>query len=85
MMRVPGVRVTPPETNIIFVELEDPALDVAAALRELKRQGVLMSQYGPRRLRAITHLDVDDTGIARAAQAFEHSLTAALDAPRRAC
>ena len=85
MMRVPGVRVMPPETNIIFVELEDPAFDVAAALKGLERQGVLMSQYGPRRLRAITHLDVDDAGLARATQAFEHSLTAALDAPRRAC
>ncbi|HTM58471.1 MAG TPA: GntG family PLP-dependent aldolase [Candidatus Udaeobacter sp.] len=85
MARVSGVRVTPPETNIVFVELEDPAIDVEAALRELERQGVRMSQFGPRRLRAITHLDVDDAGIARAIEAFERSLTAALDAPRRAC
>ena len=74
MARLPGVRVVAPETNIVFVELEDPALEPAAVLHAMAARGVRMSQYGPRRLRAITHLDVDDAGIARALEAFESAV-----------
>ena len=75
MARLPGVRVTPPETNIVFVELEDRALDPEAVLRSLAARDVRLSRFGPRRLRAITHLDVDDRGIARALEAFEAALS----------
>jgi threonine aldolase len=75
MARLPGVRVTPPETNIVFVELEDPAIDPDHVLRSLASRGIRLSRFGPRRLRAITHLDVDDPGIARALEAFEAALS----------
>jgi threonine aldolase len=71
---VPGVRVTEPDTNIVFVELEHAALDPVVTLAELGAQGVRMSQYGPRRLRAITHLDVGDAGIAQAIDAFRQAI-----------
>jgi threonine aldolase len=74
--RVPGVRVISPETNIVFVEIEHPAVDPAEVLRSLTAQGVRLAQYGPRRLRAITHLDVDDAGIRRAVAAFEDAVGA---------
>jgi hypothetical protein len=35
-----------------------------------------MVQYGPRRLRAVTHLDVDDAGIERAVAAFREAAAA---------
>ena len=55
--------VGPVETNIVPVQVEDaPAL--AAAARE---QGVLVSVVGPRTVRLVTHLDVDDAGAQRAA------------------
>jgi threonine aldolase len=55
--------VGPVETNIVPLEVPDgPAL--AAAARE---QGVLLSVVGPRRVRLVTHLDVDDAGAQRAA------------------
>lgn len=55
-----GVR---PETNIVPLDVPDaPAF--AAAARE---QGVLVSVVGPRRVRLVTHLDVDDAGARRAA------------------
>jgi threonine aldolase len=66
----PGLRVSAPETNIVMIDLEHPALDLTAMDRELTRRGVWLLAFGPRRLRAITHLDVDDAGVARAAAAI---------------
>jgi threonine aldolase len=68
--RADGVRVPTPDTNIVMVDLEDAALEPAALLRGLEARGVRMLAFGPRRLRAITHLDVDDAGIERAVAAF---------------
>jgi threonine aldolase len=65
-----GVRVIEPETNIVIVELQHPALEPGAFLRALEARGVRMVPFGARRLRAITHLDVDDAGVARAAERF---------------
>jgi threonine aldolase len=51
------------ETNIVVVTVSDAAA-VAAAAAE---QGVLVSALGPTLLRLVTHLDVDDAGVERAA------------------
>jgi hypothetical protein len=37
-----------------------------------------MVQFGPRRLRAVTHLDVDDAAIARAGAAWREAVEALL-------
>ncbi|MDQ2838126.1 MAG: aminotransferase class I/II-fold pyridoxal phosphate-dependent enzyme [Actinomycetota bacterium] len=50
------------ETNIVVLSVPD-APSVAAAAAE---QGVLTAALGPRVLRLVTHLDVDDDGIDRA-------------------
>ncbi len=53
-----------PQTNIVPLDVADgPAF--AAAARE---RGVLVSVVGPRRVRLVTHLDVDDEGARRAAE-----------------
>ena len=49
-------------TNIVVLDVDDAAA-VAAVAAE---QGVLVSALGPRLLRLVTHLDVDDDGIDRA-------------------
>ena len=77
----PGVAVTAPETNILYVRLEHAALEPAALLAALAARGVRLSQYGPRLLRAIVHLDVDDDGIARAVAAFQEAVAGRLAAP----
>jgi len=77
--RAPGVRVIPPDTNIVFVDLAPEAPDARAVVKGLADHGVRMSAYGPRRVRAIAHLDVDDAGIERAIEAF----AAVLGAPER--
>jgi len=52
-----------PQTNIVALDVHDgPAF--AAAARD---HGVLVSVVGPRRVRLVTHLDVDDCGARRAA------------------
>src|SRR3954465_4528439 len=51
------------ETNIVVLD-RVAAPDVAAAARD---EGVLLSVLGPRRLRLVTHLDVDDDACEHAA------------------
>jgi threonine aldolase len=56
------------ETNIVPLDIGEVRLDgpqLAAAARE---QGVLLSVVAPRRARLVTHLDVDDDGVDRAAE-----------------
>jgi threonine aldolase len=80
---VPGTSVPAPDTNLVFFRLESDALDPAAVLAGLEARGVRMSQYGPRLLRAATHLDVDDRGIARAVEAFHEVAGERAGAARR--
>lgn len=60
------------ETNLVFIGTgERPAAEVVG---ELAAQGVLVGAMGPRLLRAVTHLDVDDDGLARAIEALRRAL-----------
>ncbi len=55
----PGVRVVAPQTNIVMFDLApDGALDAAAFVERARERGVLLSAFGPYRVRAVTHLDV---------------------------
>ncbi len=69
---VPGLSVdlARVQTNIVLVDLAAPlpaAADFAAALRV---RGVACLPFGPRRLRLVTHLDVDRAACERAVEAF---------------
>jgi len=71
---IEGIRADAPETNILMIHLEEEAPDPAEVSRRLEERGVLISPAGPRRLRAVTHLDVDDGGIERALAALREAL-----------
>jgi len=75
----PGVDVDPAriDTNIVFFELSPEGPTAATLAQGLKERGIWMSAYGPYRLRAITHLDLDDPGIERAGNALREALEAA--------
>ncbi len=60
----PGVRPLAPETNIVMLDLARETAD--AVIPKLAARGVLVTAFGPRRLRAITHLDVSEKDIERA-------------------
>jgi threonine aldolase len=49
-------------TNIVVLDVADAATVAVKAAAE----GVLVSALGPRFLRLVTHLDIDDAGIDRA-------------------
>jgi threonine aldolase len=68
-----GVSIDPGtvETNIVLFDVDD----AAAVSDRLAKEGVEMSRFGPTRMRAVTHLDVDAAGIDRALVAVRAALT----------
>lgn len=68
-MRMDGVEVGEPDTNIVIARLAAP-LDPGKVLAELEKRGVRMVGFGTGRIRAICHLDVDDAGVEGAIGAF---------------
>jgi threonine aldolase len=72
--RIDGLSVAAPETNIVMIDVTDPRLEPGALMAALERRGVRMTQFGARRLRAVTHLDVSDAGTARAGDALDEAV-----------
>jgi threonine aldolase len=56
------------QTNIVIFELGDGAPDGASIIARAAERGVRVVAFGPRRLRAVTHLDVSREQCAAAAQ-----------------
>ena len=69
-----GFRADEPDTNIVMIHLEGEHRDEEAVAAELASRGVWILPYGPGRLRAVTHLDVDDQGIERCLEALSQSM-----------
>jgi threonine aldolase len=65
------------ETNFVQIELAPLGLSTAEALERLAQQGIGLSMTPhPTRLRAVTHLDVDDDDIERALELIPRALGA---------
>jgi threonine aldolase len=58
------------ETNIVVVDVPDAPAVVAAA----REQGVLVGAVGPRKMRLLTHLDVDRAAVQQAAKVLAQIL-----------
>jgi threonine aldolase len=71
---VPGLRVIEPDTNIVMFEILASRVSAAAVLARLAADGVLMVPFSDTRVRAVTHLDVDDAEIRTAAAALRRAL-----------
>ena len=72
LAEVPGVEIDAAavQTNIVVFEVADaPAL-----VAELNAAGVKMGALGPRTVRAVTHLDVDRSGVEKAVAAVRAAL-----------
>jgi threonine aldolase len=68
LAQVPGIALdlSTVQTNIIIFRLTDEAPATAEVLARAKAQDVLVSAFGPRTLRAVTHLDVTTAQCRRA-------------------
>jgi threonine aldolase len=67
---VEGIRVVEPETNIVMMDIVRPGLAADDVVARVAEHGVLITAFTPTRIRAVTHLDVDDDGVRRAAGAL---------------
>lgn len=73
----PGLIVNPPATNMIFLSLADfVPLSAKEAAEKMKARGVLVGIVGPRQFRLVTHYEIDDAGVDRAASVFAEVLQA---------
>jgi threonine aldolase len=66
LARLSGVRVVPPETNIVSLALEGTSAE--RAVSEARARGVLVNATGPHSLRAVTHLDLSAADVERAGE-----------------
>ena len=64
-------------TNMVFFQLENVDLDAESFCTALKAHDVAMIDMGPRRVRAVTHLDVDRDDVLKAAAAAARVLEGA--------
>ncbi|GAB3941501.1 hypothetical protein GCM10027614_26950 [Micromonospora vulcania] len=71
-----GVLATAVRTNLVPLDLTKHALDAHALAAAARAEGVLISVLGPRTARLVTHLDLDDAAITRAAAALTRILAA---------
>lgn len=73
---LPGVAAVPPDTNIVMLDLASDAPDAPTIAARLAQHNVLLIPFATRRIRAVTHMDVDDDGIEIALGAIEAALNA---------
>jgi threonine aldolase len=67
----------PVETNIVIIALSAGAPDAAAVIAAARERGVLVVAFGPRTVRAVTHLDVTREQCERAASVLDEVIGAA--------
>jgi len=59
------------QTNIVVIGIGATGMGVEECVAALEKQGLLVVPFGRARMRAVTHLDVDDADIAEAVSIFE--------------
>ena len=70
----PSVRPSVPETNIVMLDLVRDGDAADTVIPRLAGAGVRVVPFGPRRLRAVTHLDVSRADVERAARVIAETL-----------
>ncbi len=67
---IDGIDPVAPDTNIVMLNILRDDLDAATIVARLADRGVRVSMFSPTRLRAVTHLDVDDDDVRTAMDAL---------------
>ena len=71
---IDGLEPVPPETNILMLDIKRPGLDAPTLLKRIAEHNVLLTEFTRTRIRAVTHLDIDDGAIERAANAIAQAM-----------
>jgi threonine aldolase len=71
---VDGIEAVPPETNIVMFDIHRPGLDAETLVARLAERDVLATVFTRSRIRATTHLGIDDHAIEAAAAALADSM-----------
>jgi len=64
-----------PDSNIVMLDLVGDGVSADAVVAKLSAKGVLVTSFGPKRLRAVTHLDVSGEEIDRAVEVIAEVLS----------
>ena len=70
LRELPDLDVLPVESNIVIVDLTRRGLDAPRESERLRELGVLAHDVSPRRIRFVTHLEIDDADLDRAIAAL---------------
>jgi threonine aldolase len=62
------------QSNIVIFRVTEPLPDAATVVRRAQEQGVLVSAFAARTVRAVTHLNVDAAQCRRAAQVLARAV-----------
>jgi threonine aldolase len=65
LARIPGIKIQPEkvQTNIVIFDIGEARLDCTKFIKRLARRKVLAGSVDERRVRLVTHLDVDRADI----------------------
>ncbi len=72
---IPGFVVTPPETNLVFVDTSGTGLEAEEIERRVRMDGLMISSMGRHVTRACTHLDVNDADVEEAVAIIRRAVT----------
>ena len=76
LAEIPGIEVETPQTNLVYFDPTPAGMTPSALVGRLRQHGVLLSILGSR-IRACTHLDVDQTMIEEVVGLIDAELSAA--------
>ncbi len=65
------------QTNIVIFKVE-PAIDQVTFVAEMKERGILVSNYGTRGVRMVTHYQIDDEAVSSALEAAKSVMSGRL-------
>jgi threonine aldolase len=72
-----GLLTDPPDTNMVFFEVDETGMSTAEFLAAIQNQGVVMCAIAPGQIRAVAHLDITSADIESALDAVQSVLATA--------
>lgn len=76
LKKIPGLRVSSPMTNMVFLAIDDSVpYSLVQIMSQLRTEGVLTGDSGPRELRLVVHYWINDAGVEYAIKAFKNVMS----------